>query len=88
MSSIPVASVIVPAYNAELTLSETLDSLVRQTVFSDLEVVVIDDGSTDGTKDIAEKYVRRFPQIHYLRQANSGVSVARNAGMKKLLGNI
>lgn len=70
-------SVIIPAYNAEKYLEQTLRSVLDQTL-SDIEVIVVDDGSADGTPDI----VSRFPSVRYHRQANAGVSAARNAGIR------
>ena len=56
----PTVSVIIPCYNRELTLSKTLDSALSQTV-SDLEIIVVDDGSTDSSPQILQGYAARFP---------------------------
>lgn len=69
-------SVIIPAYNASKTLATTLRSIVDQTV-QPAEIIVIDDGSTDNTKDVA----CGFRQVKYIQQNNSGVSAARNNGV-------
>jgi glycosyltransferase involved in cell wall biosynthesis len=69
-------SVIIPAYNASKTLATTLRSIVDQTV-QPAEIIVIDDGSTDNTKDV----VGGFRQVKYIQQNNSGVSAARNNGV-------
>lgn len=73
-------SVIIPTYNRKKMLRETLDSLAQQTFpFARFEVIVVDDGSTDGTEEIAKA---EFPfQLHYLRQKNQGDAVARNTGV-------
>jgi len=69
----PLVSVIIPAYNAEKYLAETLESALAQTL-QEIEIIVIDDGSKDGTAQIAQK----FPTVRYVYQANAGVSSARN----------
>lgn len=77
-------SVIIPAYNAEGTISEAIESCLAQT-FPPLEVIIVDDGSTDRTCGLAEEYSRR--DIHLLKQANGGVSRARNAGASRANGD-
>lgn len=71
------ASVIVPCFNASRTLAAAIDSALAQT-YPDTEVVVVDDGSTDGSGEIAESYGER---IVLVRQPNRGLSAARNAGV-------
>jgi glycosyltransferase involved in cell wall biosynthesis len=71
--------VIVPAYRAARFLPYTLDSVLRQTC-SDLECIVVDDGSDDGTHDLAADYASRDPRVRAIRQPNSGPSAARNRG--------
>lgn len=73
----PLVSVIVPAYNAEQFISLTLDSLVSQT-YSNFEVIVVDDGSQDGTAEIVDDYASRDRRIKLFQQANAGVAIARN----------
>jgi peptidoglycan/xylan/chitin deacetylase (PgdA/CDA1 family)/SAM-dependent methyltransferase len=73
-------TVVVPAYNAEETLGAALDSVLAQT-FTDWAAVVVDDGSTDATADIAGRYAKADPRIRLLRQPRSGKSLARNAGI-------
>ncbi len=73
-------SVIVPAYEAEPTIARTLDSIAVQSE-SSWEIIVIDDGSGDGTADVVERYAARDDRIRLLRQANAGPSAARNAGI-------
>ena len=75
----PYVSVVIPAYNAESTLEKTLKDVLAQT-FEDLEVVVVDDGSEDGTKIIAEKAATIDSRVRVIRQANEGMSRARNNG--------
>jgi glycosyltransferase involved in cell wall biosynthesis len=78
-------SVIIPAYNAEPHIAETLNSVLAQT-FTDLEVIVVDDGSTDCTAKIVEKMARADKRVSLLSQQNAGVAAARNAGMKVARG--
>ena len=73
-------SIIIPAYNAAGTIAETLESVVSQT-FQDWEAIVVDDGSTDATADIAGAFVARDPRIRMVRQANGGEAAARNTGV-------
>ena len=74
----PRFSIIVPAYNRANTISRTLDSLYAQTS-TDFEVIVVDDGSTDNTREIVSVYVQQ-KGLNYFYQPNSGVSAARNFG--------
>jgi glycosyltransferase involved in cell wall biosynthesis len=73
-------SVIIPAHNAEPFLERTLESVLAQT-FGDWELVIVDDGSTDGTAAIVEAYVMRDPRLHVVRQTNAGTAAARNRGL-------
>lgn len=75
-------SVIIPAYNAEAFISETIDSALAQT-YQDLEIIVVDDGSTDNTRRVLQQY---GDQIRYVYQRNSGVSMARNTGISIATG--
>lgn len=77
----PVISVIVPVYNASRYLTACLDSVRRQS-FDDFEVLLIDDGSTDGSGDICEKYCAEDPRFIVVHQANKGSSEARNRGLE------
>lgn len=70
-------TVMMAAYNAEKYIARALESLLRQT-FMDFDVIVVDDGSTDGTGAIADRYARQDSRIHVLHQKNSGVCVTRN----------
>lgn len=70
-------TVMMAAYNAEAYIGRALDSLQRQS-FSDFDVIVVDDGSTDGTGAIADRYAGEDGRIHVLHQKNSGVCVTRN----------
>ena len=83
----PLISVIVPAYNAAEGLARCLDSLLSQT-WPALEVLLVDDGSTDATADIARDYARRDSRVSVLSQPNGGVSSARNAGLAACRGEL
>lgn len=78
----PKVSVIIPTYNREQYLSDAIDSVIEQT-FSDYEIIVVDDGSTDNTKEVLRKYNGK---IRYFFQKNNGPSAARNMGLKQALG--
>jgi CDP-glycerol glycerophosphotransferase len=81
----PRISVVVPIYNVEAYLEPCLESLARQTV-DDLEAVLVDDGSTDRSAEIAEAFVSRDPRFKLIRQANGGLSAARNTGIDAATG--
>lgn len=83
MNSSPLVSVIIPAYNAEQFIAETLDSILSQT-YVNREVIVVDDGSTDGTRKLVNRY---GSQVQYFYQENSGGCASpRNAGMARSVG--
>jgi GT2 family glycosyltransferase len=77
MSQPPLASIVIPSYNHGRFLEQAITSALGQTL-QPTEVIVVDDGSTDGTADVAAAYAGR---ITYLRQENAGLSAARNAGI-------
>lgn len=81
MKNLPLVSVIIPVYNCAKYLAEALDSVFAQT-YRPLEVIVVDDGSTDGSSDI----VRNYPEVQYFYQSNQGVSVARNVALAAAKG--
>ena len=78
-------SVIVPIYNVEKYLEECLDSIQNQT-YSDIEVILVNDGSLDNSKDICEKYCKEDNRFKLINQANQGQSVARNHGVAASTG--
>ena len=78
-------SVIIPAYNSEMFLAETLECLDRQ-LLNDIQIIVVDDGSTDKTAEIVEEYTRKLKNILYIHQENAGVSAARNNGIDYAMG--
>ncbi len=74
-------SVIIPAYNAEKYLRECLDSVLNQT-YKNVELIIVNDGSQDGTKDILEEYKSRYSNVQVIHTENGGVSRARNIGLE------
>lgn len=81
----PLVSVVIPAYDAERFLGSTLESVCAQS-YTNLEVWVVDDGSSDRTAEIVETFAARDPRIALLRQANAGVAAARNLGIQNARG--
>lgn len=79
---IPKISVVVPCYNQGKFLSETLDSVLAQTL-QEWECIVVDDGSTDNSSDIAKAYCTKDNRIRYVYQENAGPSAARNKGVSQ-----
>lgn len=77
----PKISVIVPIYNTERFLEEALDSIVNQTFFDNMEVILVDDGSTDRSKKIIEKYVSRYKNVHGYYENHLGECGVRNLGL-------
>lgn len=85
MSNKVQLSVVIPAYNAEMTLKTAVESAVIQSDES-LEVIIINDGSEDGTSIVAEKLSRRWENVSLINTDNRGVSHARNMGIKNAAG--
>ena len=85
MPTEPKISVIVPVYNSEAYLKKCLDSIRFQT-YSNLEVICIDDGSTDNSCSILEEYAAADSRFRIFKQENSGVSIARNSGIEVATG--
>ncbi|CAN2250448.1 putative glycosyl transferase involved in biofilm matrix formation [Bacillus subtilis] len=81
----PVVSIVVPMYNVEPFIEECIDSLLRQTL-SDIEIILVNDGTPDRSGEIAEDYAKRDARIRVMHQANGGLSSARNAGIKAARG--
>src|SRR5918994_1194645 len=80
-------SVVVPIYNVEPFLDECLRSIAGQS-FADLEVVMVDDGSTDASAEIAARFADRDPRFRLLSQTNAGLGAARNAGLDAAGGEL
>lgn len=79
-------SVIVPVYNCEPYLDEGIHSLIVQTIFKDLEIIFVNDGSTDRSTDIIQSYTEKYSNMRLINQNNQGVSAARNRGIDDAKG--
>jgi glycosyltransferase involved in cell wall biosynthesis len=82
----PRVTVVIPTYNRKEYLAEAIDSVLAQT-YTDYEILVVDDGSTDGTREFLEERYRERPVL-YLRQENRGSSAARNTGIRNARGEL
>lgn len=82
-----LVSVIIPAYNAEDVLSKCVNSVLQQT-YQNIEMIVVDDGSTDGTASLADDLAAHCPRMRVLHQPNKGLSEARNAGIQSSKGSL
>lgn len=79
-------SVIIPVYNAEKYIDDTLNALCKQTVFENLEIIIVDDGSEDYSLEICNTYRLKYSNIKVISQTNQGVSTARNVGLLNATG--
>lgn len=82
----PKVSVIIPVYNVEKYLAESLDSILRQT-YPNIEIICVDDGSTDGSIEILKNYERKYPNLTVAYQTNKGAGAARNHGIRLASGD-
>ena len=80
--NMPLISVIIPVYNAETHLKKCLDSVAKQTL-SDIEIICVNDGSTDGSAEILQKFAEKDKRFIIITQKNQGLSVARNVGLAR-----
>ena len=78
-------TVIVPVYNTEQYLSQCIESVLNQS-FNSFELLLIDDGSKDGSGDICDEYAKKDSRIRVFHKENGGVSSARNLGLDNVLG--
>ena len=78
-------SVIVPVYNVKPYLKKCFDSIVRQN-YRNLEIILVDDGSTDGSGDLCEELARLDSRVRVIHKKNGGLGSARNAGMDAAKG--
>ena len=81
----PVVSVIIPAYNAQDYISRCIDSALASN-FNDLEIIVVNDGSSDGTQGIIDWYVQNYPNVVSFQKENGGVAHTRNYGIERARG--
>ena len=82
----PIISIIMPIYNSENFIKESLNSLINQT-FKNFEIICVNDGSTDNTLKILKEFKKKDKRIHIITQNNMGAGFARNVGMKKAKGD-
>ena len=78
MSTEGLVSVVIPAYNVASHIAEAIESVLAQD-YPDLEIIVVDDGSSDDTADVVAS---GFPRVHLIRKANGGAASARNVGIR------
>lgn len=86
-SARPRVSVVIPAYNAEIFLADAVQSVLQQT-WRDLEVVIVNDGSTDSTLALAERFRAGDSRVRVVDKSNGGLSSARNAGIAESSGDL
>lgn len=78
-----IVTVIIPVYNCEKYLVDCFDSVLNQSIgLEAIDIIIVNDGSTDGSAKIINKYKKRYPDITVINQKNSGLSAARNAGLE------
>lgn len=85
MKALPIVSVIIPVYNVERYLRECLESVINQT-YKELQIIVVDDGSTDSSGKMCDEYAQRDQRIQVIHKENCGLSAARNLGMRFAIG--
>lgn len=81
----PLVSIVIPVYNVAEYLRRALDSVIRQT-YTNLEIIIVDDGSDDGSAAICDEYAEADSRISVIHQVNRGLSNARNAGLDRMTG--
>ncbi len=82
-----LVSIIMPAYNAENFISESIESVIGQ-IYANWELIIVDDGSTDNTRNVVHSYINQDSRIHYFFQENARQAKARNTGIKNSKGDI
>ena len=78
-------SIIIPTYNVEMYLEECMESVVNQTL-KDIEIICINDGSTDGSLSILKRYEKQDPRIILVDKENGGYGIGMNIGLEKATG--
>ena len=86
MKEMDKVSIIIPVYNCRRYLSSCLESVFKQT-YQNIEILLIDDGSTDGSGELCDKYAARFEKVRVYHQNNLGPGAARNAGLDIMTGD-
>jgi len=87
MNSEKLVSIIMPAYNAEKYIDESIQSVIAQS-YSNWELIIVDDGSTDNTKTVVNKWLETDPRIKYVYQANGKQGKSRNTGLNNAKGDL
>ncbi len=87
MNTNELVSVIIPVYNVRPYLREALDSVINQS-YTNLEIIIIDDGSTDGSSELCDEYKKKDTRIYVIHQNNRGLSAARNVGLDNMRGDL
>lgn len=82
----PLVSLIIPCYNGEKTISRALDSVISQPCFDRVEIIIVNDGSKDGSGAIIDEYAAKYTNIRAIHKENGGVSSARNLAMEQAKG--
>lgn len=85
MDSGGLVSVIIPVYNVRPYIEEALDSVLNQS-YANLEILLVDDGSADGSGEVCDAYAKRDRRVRVIHQENRGLSAARNAGLERMTG--
>ena len=86
MKKLPLITVIVPAYNAEATIERCINSIIKQT-YNNLEVIIVNDGSTDNTQTVCENMAKKDTRINVINKENEKVSKTRNRGIEEATGD-
>lgn len=87
MKNMPLVSIIVPVYNVKEHIDRCVQSIIKQT-YRNLEILLIDDGSTDESPAICDQYAKKDKRITVVHKKNGGLSSARNTGLKKVKARI
>ena len=85
MQNNPLISVIIPAYNVEKYINRCIESIIYQD-YKNIEVIIINDGSTDNTREICEQYIKQDKRIRLINTENRGAGSARNTGIENANG--
>lgn len=85
MVASPFLSIILPIYNVEKYLDRCMKSILKQS-FKDYEIILVDDGSTDSSPILCDKYGKQLNKVKVLHKSNGGLSSARNAGLELAKG--
>ena len=85
LSNYDLISIIVPVYNVREYLKKCIESIIGQT-YKNLEIILVDDGSTDGSEELCDEFVKRDSRIRVIHQSNAGSTAARNAGLNMATG--